>query len=43
MTTQEKSNLVAQAEAAAPFFRVNVSIELFGKTIFSWSWPPKKS
>lgn len=37
-----KSKMIKEVEQAAPFFRVNVSIQIFGKTIFEWSFPPKK-
>lgn len=39
---QHKQELVAmKAKGLAKWFRVSVSIEIFGKVIWSFTWPPQ--
>lgn len=40
MSTESKENAVAEVKGIAKYFRVSVKIELFGQTIFKWTWPP---
>lgn len=42
MTNESKEFAVAEVKGIAKFFRVSVKIELFGHSIFQWTWPPKE-
>lgn len=43
MSELEKQNLISDARGLAKWFSVDITIKIFGQTIFSWHYPPEKS
>lgn len=43
MSEKSKQEAIASAESLAPFFSVDLAISIFGRVIFQWHFPPKKS
>lgn len=43
MDLQSKNQFIKDAENIAPFFEVEISIRILGKTILHYVFPPKKN
>lgn len=41
MSNEVKQEILTAAEKSIPFMKVSVKLEIFGHTLFEWSWPPK--
>ena len=41
MSTEEKAIKVEQASKLAQWFKIHIEISLFGKVIWSKTWPPQ--
>ena len=43
MSREEKSNAIAQARGLSKWFKVELTISIFGHTILHWIYPPQAS
>lgn len=43
MTTLDKANSVTSARLLSKFFKLEITLSMFGKVIFHWVYPPENT